>query len=105
MPIAGTFWTSEELQKLLGVSKQRVTNLARTYRWESPSPGLYRGGVAEDSTSVDAYLFARQRADIQGKKNPNWDDSYDLECPECKAFAVELDGGWKCIKGHIGPLP
>lgn len=102
MPIHGTFWTSEELQKLLGVSKQRIYNLAQEYGWASPGPGLYRGGAAEDNTTVDAYLFARWRAEILASKVPLWDDSRDLDCPECGAFAVEIGDGWKCIKCHQG---
>lgn len=105
MPFQGRFYTSEELQRLLRVTKQRISNLAHTYGWESPSPGLYRGGVAEDTATVDAYLFARWRAEILGSKKPLWDDSYDLECPECGAFAVEVGDGWKCKKGHnSGPV-
>jgi hypothetical protein len=106
MPISGIFWTSEELQKLLSVSKQRISNLAQTYKWESPAPGLYRGGVAEDSATVDAYLFARNRAMIRGESRPNWDDSFDLDCPECGAFALEWPdhGHYKCILGHTGEL-
>lgn len=105
MPITGKFWTSEELQKLLGVSKQRIYNLAQEYDWQSPAPGLYLGGVAEDNQTVDSYLFAHWRAVIRGKRNPIWDDSYDLDCPECGSFAVEIDGGWKCIKGHTTAAP
>jgi hypothetical protein len=106
MPITGKFWTSEELQKLLGVSKQRIYNLAQEYGWESPSPGLYRGGSSDDNTTVDAYLFARNRMQIRGSKELIWDDSYDLDCPECGAFAVEYpdESHYKCVKGHTGEL-
>ena len=105
MPISGRFYTSSEIQDLIKVSRQRVRNLARTYHWYSPHPGLYLAGPAEDSTTVDAYLFARWRAEIAGKSMPIWDDSYDLDCPECGAFAVEVEGGrWKCIRGHSGEM-
>lgn len=106
MPIKGIFWTSEELQKRLGVSKQRVSNLAKQYSWESPAPGLYRGGVAEDSTAVDAYLFARNRMMIKGCNRPDWDDSFDMDCPECGVFALAWpdDQHYKCIQGHSGEL-
>lgn len=105
MPITGTFYTSEEIQQLLGVSRQRVSDLARTYQWEKPYPGLYLAGPAEDSTTVSAYLFARRRADIRGEKRPIWDDSYDMDCPECGALAVEIGEGWKCINGHTAAPP
>ncbi len=51
MPILGKFYTSEELQKLLGVTKQRISNLAKN--WESPHPGLYY------AQSVEPYLMGR----------------------------------------------
>lgn len=53
MPIRGTFYTSEELQKLLGVTKQRISNLSREQNWESPHPGLYY------AQSVEPYLMGR----------------------------------------------
>ena len=53
MPIAGTFYTSEELLKLLGVTKQRISNLANAKNWESPHPGLYY------AQSVEPYLMGR----------------------------------------------
>lgn len=107
MQISGIFWTSEELQKLLGVSKQQIVNLASRYHWESPAPGLYRGGVAEDSTTVDAYLFARNRKAIKGSRALDWDDSYDLDCPECNCFALAWpdDTHYKCVNGHSGQNP
>jgi len=53
MPIRGTFYTSEELQKLLGVTKQRISNLAKEQNWEAPHPGLYY------AQSVEPYLMGR----------------------------------------------
>lgn len=107
MPITGTFWSSKELQKLLGVSKQRVSDLARQLCWDSPISGLYRGGVAEDTTTVDAYIFARNRAIIHGySQRPIWDDGCDVNCPVCGGFAIEWPDSehYKCIQGHTGKL-
>lgn len=53
MPIRGTFYTSEELQKLLGVSKQRISNLAKSQNWQGPQKGLYC------ARSVEWYLMGR----------------------------------------------
>lgn len=55
MPIQGKFYTAEELQTLLGVSKQRVSNLADEQGWNdsAPRPGLYY------AQSVEPYLMRR----------------------------------------------
>lgn len=53
MPIIGKFYTSEELQKLLGVTKQRISNLAGAQSWASPHPGIYY------AQSVEPYLMGR----------------------------------------------
>jgi hypothetical protein len=53
MPIRGTFYTSGELQKLLGVSKQRISNLSNEQNWASPHPGIYY------AQSVEPYLMGR----------------------------------------------
>lgn len=53
MPIRGTFYTSEELQNLLGVTKQRISNLANAQFWASPHPGIYY------AQSVEPYLMGR----------------------------------------------
>jgi hypothetical protein len=53
MPISGKFYTSEELQTLLGVTKQRVSNLARQQNWAEARPGLYY------SQPVESYLLGR----------------------------------------------
>lgn len=45
MPFSGTFWSVKEIQEILKVSRQRVFGLAKEYDWESPFPGLFRGGV------------------------------------------------------------
>lgn len=55
MPIQGKFYTSKELQALLGVSRQRIRNLASEDGQDflALNPGLY---CAED---VEDYLMAR----------------------------------------------
>lgn len=53
MPIQGRFYSSEELQKLLGVSRQRVSNLAKAQNWNGPQKGLYY------AQSVEWYLMGR----------------------------------------------
>jgi hypothetical protein len=53
MPISGRFYTSEELQTLLGVTKQRISNLSREQNWAEVRPGLYY------SQSVEPYLMGR----------------------------------------------
>lgn len=53
MPFQGRFYTSEELQKLLGVTKQRISNLSNEQNWESPHPGIYY------AQSVEPYLMGR----------------------------------------------
>ena len=50
MPIEGKFYTPAELQTLLGVTKQRISNIAATHNWWAVIPGLY---AAED---VEQYL-------------------------------------------------
>ena len=109
MPIEGKFWTSQELQNLLGVSKQRIAGIARDHGWHSPRPGLYAGGVWEDSQTVDAYLSARHRKDIMQVNHLVWHDDYDLlaNCPECGQFALIWpdDDHYKCVSGHYGRIP
>ena len=117
MPIQGRFWTSEELQKLLTspktglpASRQQVYNLAIRYGWDSQHPGLYTGGPTDDRSTPDAYLAARKRRECQGDGETGplvWDDSFDTDCPECGAFAVEGEPGrrwYRCVLGHEGKL-
>lgn len=111
MPISGTYYTTAELQeKLGGVSRQRISNLAAEYDWHGPIPGLYH------AADVDAYLAARQRGQLArqigwtgGIGQPLlWDDSWDYECPVCGGYAVQeppTDASdrvwpWVCEQGH-----
>lgn len=41
MPIFGKLYTSQELQQLLGVNRQRISNIATARGWTGPRPGLY----------------------------------------------------------------
>jgi hypothetical protein len=49
----GQFFTSKEIGRLLGVSRQRVNNLSRQLAWASPAPGIY---FVQD---VEPYLIRR----------------------------------------------
>lgn len=112
MPISGRFYTSQELIKLLGVTKQRISNLAKEQGFIEAAPGLWY------DTEVDEYLTNRQRTDLlkaagwwNGKGLCLWDE-VDIDCPECGAYAVhkpylgeEQDyygesWPWRCSKGH-----
>jgi hypothetical protein len=55
MPLEGRFYTSQDLQEILGVSKQRVANIAAYYEWVQPvlNVGIY---FAEE---VESYLVGR----------------------------------------------
>ncbi len=53
MPIEGKFYQHQELQELLDVSKQRISNLAVQQNWDGPQPGLF---WADD---VEPYLHSR----------------------------------------------
>jgi len=106
MPISGTFWTVAELMDGLQISKQAVYNLAQRYNWDSPSPGLYYGGSADDHTTVDAYLHARARKTIKGQRSLDWDDTYDIDCPVDGCDGICLvwpdDDHYKCAYSHSG---
>ena len=89
MPISGRFWTSKEIQELLEISKQRVSDLAREHVWGSPYPGLYY------ADQVDEYLWSRFRRQLFKDfgipaKELVTDDSHDLDdnCPVCDSFAI-----------------
>lgn len=102
MPISGRFWTTQELQALLGVSKQGVHKLAQTHNWASPYRGLYH------AADVDEYLWARWRKQIMGTRELVWHDEHDLpdNCPACGAFALAWpdDEHYACVNGHTGLL-
>lgn len=54
MPFKGRFYTTQELQKLLGgVTRQNIRQLAQRKKWGSPTPGVF---YAED---VEGYLPLR----------------------------------------------
>lgn len=53
MPIEGKFYEGEELQLLLGVTKQAISNIAHRQGWKAIKRGLF---CAE---SVEAYLVGR----------------------------------------------
>jgi len=77
MPIIGKFYTSEELRLLLGVSKQRVSNLADEQGWNdsAPRPGLYY------AQRVEPYLL-RRGIDPLKLKEVSW------ECPEGEVWGT-----------------
>ena len=107
MPISGRFYTTKELQEMLGISRQGVNNLARRHGWDSPHPGLYASGPADATDTVDAYLHARARQRIKGQRELDWDDTYDIDCPVagCDGICLELDDGtYRCAYGHSGPI-
>ncbi len=53
MPIEGKFCESDELQEILGVSKQAIRNIAYRQGWGALKRGLF---CAE---SVEPYLFGK----------------------------------------------
>ena len=53
MPIEGRLYSAQELQEILGVSKQRVSNLASQQGWQGPVSGLYW------ADAVEWYLMGR----------------------------------------------
>ena len=53
MPIQGKFYSSKELQEILGVTRQRVHKISQYYEWQRLTYGLY---WAED---VEPYLIRR----------------------------------------------
>lgn len=67
MPIEGRLYTSAELQNILGVSKQRITNLSNEQDWLSPAPGLY---YAEQ---VETYLMDYRKIDPITLPIRSWD--------------------------------
>lgn len=115
--ISGRFYTSEELQKLLGVSGSRISDMARQHKWDS-----FTAGILYHTADVDEYLITRQRTELS--KKLGWsgrglirDDSRDMQCPECGGFAVEAPAtpeemqslrwlrakwNWLCEQGHKG---
>ena len=118
MPISGRFYISKEIQGILEISKQRVSDLAREHGWRSPHPGWYY------ADGVEEYIWSRFRRQLFKKfgipaKELVTDDAHDLDdnCPVCGSFAIyrpptteemmDLDQPvygegwpWKCIKGH-----
>ena len=120
MPIQGKFYTSRELQKLLGnVTPAAISRLRAEHGWTSPHRGLY------DSEPVERYLYARWRKELAQQfgvqcqliYHDEWDR--DDNCPVCGAFAIWMpaqvadiqnvgqpiyaDGWpWRCIEGHRG---
>lgn len=118
--ISGRFYTSQELQTILGVSRQRVHNLAREQGWAA-----HKAGILYHADDVTEYLRARWRRELAAEFGVTVNglvehDEWDLpECPVCGAFAVwkparpeeiknlEIEiynegWPWRCIKGH-GP--
>lgn len=100
MPITGRFWSTQEIQHLLGVSRQGVHKLAQLHNWASPHPGLF---IAAD---VDEYLFARWRKQIMRTRELVWYDGRDLDCLQCEGFALAWpdDEHYKCVNGHMGRI-
>jgi hypothetical protein len=83
MPIEGKFYTSKELQEILNVSRQRISNLAKDNDWVVLVPGLYR---AED---VENYLA--KRYERSKKMAKDW-----VYCSECGESYNRLGPGHKC---------
>lgn len=48
MPIEGRFYSNKELQEILGLSKQRISDIARQQSWLAIQPGLYCSEDVED---------------------------------------------------------
>lgn len=74
MPIQGRFYPAQEIAKLLGVGKQRVSNLARKQNWEAIIPGLYY------AQSVEWYLMSRG-IDPVCLPVKEWDSESDTPAP------------------------
>lgn len=68
MPISGKFYQHQELQSILNVSKQRVSNIAADHNWEGPQPGLY---YAE---SVEPYLMHYRNITPESLTVISWDN-------------------------------
>ena len=108
------FYTSKELQELLHISKQRVSDLAQSHGWET-----HRVGVLYNAEDVSNYLWSRWRRDLAQKvgypldteliTHDMWDK--DDNCPICGCFAIyhpnsELwdNRPWLCINNHKGEI-
>lgn len=92
----------------LGVSKQRLSDIARQQGWP------YLSGYP--AAPVEEYLLQRSRMELARKIG--WPvtglveaDDYDDQCPECEAFCLiypdsptALTGQYACVNGHQGQI-
>lgn len=108
-PLTGDYWyTTAQIMAALGVSRSRVSALAREHRWRRRMVGNAALYAAHD---VETYGMARMRRELakalgwQPAGLPLvWHDEWDIDCPtpDCDQFAIEFEGRWRCAGGHEG---
>lgn len=113
------YYTTKEIEKLLKVTRDRVSKIARSRGWKFEE---YKVGnvMAKRYSAIEVAdeLNARQRTEllrrtdwlkIQGSQLVR-DDTYDTTCPICGGYAVEKPPAngieaaqpapWLCENGH-----
>lgn len=102
------WYSTAEIMTALGVSRSRVSALAREHRWQRQMIGNAALYAALD---VETYGMARMRRELakalgwQPAGLPLvWHDEWDIDCPtpDCDQFAIEFEGRWRCAGGHEG---
>ncbi len=85
-------YTAKEIMDRSGVTRDAVSKWAKEYKWASTKIGNTNVYSAFD---VDAFFTARLRRDIMQKARWTtsakliWLYTWDVDCPECPAFAVK----------------
>jgi hypothetical protein len=105
MPIEGKFYTSKELQSLLDVSKQRISNLAKRQSWTVLVPGLYCAEGVEDYLMWRGIDPASLPIRTQYSEEEIMDNEVKIKaedgkahCPICGQEGKYKEGGQTCTE-------
>lgn len=103
--------TTSEIMKQLGISRQRVYQLARHLGWVR-EPGIEKcNSIMWKDADVEQYVLIKKRTqllrNIDYKEYPHrkkivTTSEFDTVCGLCGKFAVEYNGKRLCEDGHLG---
>jgi hypothetical protein len=104
------YYTTAQAAAILGLTKKGTAKAARVEGWH-----VYPAGNANMYVVEDVYEYRDHGHRTQLAKELGWsgrgkfrNDTIDIECPKCGAFAVEWPPmepiKFKCLDGHEGVI-
>lgn len=107
----GKTYDTEDVRKLLEAASGHPCTIMDVANLSRPGKMLrsarVRKGVYNQKAVMDVMkaITIRRLATRLGRISQQYlDQSHAIECPQCKALAVNWDGKYLCIKDHTGSV-